>query len=75
MTNSDRISQLKDALAQRILVLDGAMGSLIQTYRLTEEDFKGDAFANHPCELKGYNDLLSITQPHIIKEIHKKNTD
>ena len=70
MTNSDRISQLKDALAQRILVLDGAMGSLIQTYRLTEEDFKGDAFANHPCELKGYNDLLSITQPHIIKEIH-----
>ena len=70
MTNSDRISQLKDALAKRILVLDGAMGSLIQTYRLTEEDFKGDAFAHHPSELKGYNDLLSITQPHIIREIH-----
>ena len=70
MTNSDRIAQLKDALAKRILVLDGAMGSLIQTYRLTEEDFRGDAFANHTCELKGYNDLLSITQPHIIKEIH-----
>ncbi len=70
MTNSDRIAQLKDALAKRILVLDGAMGSLIQTYRLPEEDFRGDAFANHTCELKGYNDLLSITQPHIIKEIH-----
>ncbi len=70
MTNPDRIAKLKDALAQRILVVDGAMGSLIQTYRLTEEDFRGDAFANHTCELKGYNDLLSITQPHIIKEIH-----
>ena len=70
MTDSDKITQLKNALSQRILVLDGAMGSLIQTYRLTEEDFRGDAFSDHSCELKGYNDLLSITQPQIIKEIH-----
>ena len=50
--------------------LDGAMGSLLQTYRLTEADFRGEQFADHPCDLKGYNDLLSITQPNIVKEIH-----
>jgi 5-methyltetrahydrofolate--homocysteine methyltransferase len=70
MTESERITLLKNELKQRILVLDGAMGSLLQTYRLTEEDFRGDQFANHTAELKGYNDLLSITQPHIVREIH-----
>ncbi len=70
MADSEQITYLKNKLKQRILILDGAMGSLLQTYRLTEEDFRGDQFANHPCELKGYNDLLSITQPHIVREIH-----
>ena len=70
MTDSQQITYLKNELKKRILVLDGAMGSLLQTYRLTEEDFRGDQFVDHPCELKGYNDLLSITQPHIVREIH-----
>ena len=70
MADSERIIHLKNELKKRILVLDGAMGSLLQTYRLTEEDFRGDQFANHPSELKGYNDLLSITQPDIVREIH-----
>ncbi|MDE0314404.1 MAG: methionine synthase [Candidatus Poribacteria bacterium] len=70
MADSERIIHLKNELKNRILVLDGAMGSLLQTYRLTEDDFRGDQFANHPSELKGYNDLLSITQPHIVREIH-----
>ena len=70
MANSERITYLKNELEKRILILDGAMGSLLQTYRLTEADFRGNQFADHPCELKGYNDLLSITQPHIVREIH-----
>ena len=70
MADSERITHLKNELKRRILILDGAMGSLLQTYRLTETDFRGEQFADHPCELKGYNDLLSITQPHIVREIH-----
>lgn len=70
MADSKQITHLKNELKKRILVLDGAMGSLLQTYRLTEADFRGKQFADHPCELKGYNDLLSITQPHIVQEIH-----
>lgn len=70
MANSERITYLKNELQKRILVLDGAMGSLLQTYRLTEEDFRGEQFSDHSSELKGYNDLLSITQPHIVREIH-----
>lgn len=70
MTMSDRIKHLTNELNERILVLDGAMGSLLQTYQLTEEDFRGDQFSDHPSDVKGYNDLLSITQPHIVREIH-----
>ncbi len=70
MVNSERINLLKVKLNERILILDGAMGSLIQTYRLNEDDFRGDQFANHASEVKGFNDLLSITQPDIIREIH-----
>ena len=70
MADTQQITYLKNELEKRILVLDGAMGSLLQTYRLTEADFRGEQFADHPCDLKGYNDLLSITQPHIVKEIH-----
>jgi 5-methyltetrahydrofolate--homocysteine methyltransferase len=66
------MSRIKDILKERILVLDGAMGTMIQQYKLEEEDFRGEQFKNHPMSLKGNNDLLSITQPGIIKEIHGK---
>jgi 5-methyltetrahydrofolate--homocysteine methyltransferase len=58
-------------LAQRILVLDGAMGTMIQRYKLTEEDFRGDRFTDSRIDLKGDNDLLSITRPEVISEIHE----
>ncbi len=66
---------LQDAVKYRILVIDGAMGSLIQSYKLSEADFRGERFKNHPQDLKGDNDLLCITQPHIIAEIHQKYLD
>ena len=66
------MNKIQDILKQRILILDGAMGSLIQQYKLTEEDFRGDRFKNSVILLKGNNDLLCITQPHIIEEIHRK---
>ena len=62
--------QLRSLLKQRILLLDGAMGTMIQSYRLQESDFRGDCFAGHGCDLKGNNDLLSLTQPDIIRDIH-----
>jgi len=58
-------------LNSRILVLDGAMGTMIQTYKLEEEDYRGDKFKDHDIPLKGNNDLLSITKPELIKEIHR----
>jgi 5-methyltetrahydrofolate--homocysteine methyltransferase len=61
---------LKQALANRILFLDGAMGTMIQGYKLEEKDFRGERFAQWEVDLKGNNDLLSITQPDIIKAIH-----
>ncbi len=66
----NKLEQLKKILRERILVLDGAMGTMIQQRKLREEDFRGERFKNHPSDLKGDNDLLSITQPEIIKEIH-----
>ncbi len=62
---------LQDIIQERILVLDGAMGTMIQRYDLQEEDFRNDRLKNHPYSLKGNNDLLSITRPDIIKEIHR----
>ncbi|MEX2656349.1 MAG: methionine synthase [Balneolales bacterium] len=62
---------IQQALKNRILVLDGAMGTMIQNHTLSEDDFRGQSFKNHPCELKGNNDLLSITQPEIILAIHE----
>jgi len=63
-----------ELLSQRILILDGAMGTMIQQYKLQEEDFRGDThrFDNHPIDLKGNNELLSITKPEVILEIHQK---
>ena len=66
------MKSLYDVIKERILVLDGAMGTMIQGYNLKEEDFRGERFKNYPSSLKGNNDLLSITQPQIISEIHKK---
>jgi 5-methyltetrahydrofolate--homocysteine methyltransferase len=64
------MSQIEDILKERILVLDGAMGTMIQRYKLKEEDFRGERFVEHEKPLAGNNDLLSITRPEIIKEIH-----
>ncbi|MDX5346895.1 MAG: homocysteine S-methyltransferase family protein, partial [Hymenobacteraceae bacterium] len=59
-------------LQQRILVLDGAMGTMIQRYKLQENDFRGERFKNHSVDVKGNNDLLSLTRPDIIKTIHQE---
>jgi len=67
---SDRRRQLDALLKRRILILDGAMGTMIQGHRLSEGDYRGERFAEHPHDLKGNNDLLVLTQPHIIREIH-----
>lgn len=65
-------NNLRLELEKRVLVLDGAMGTMIQKHDLNEEDFRGERFKNHPCSLKGNNDLLSLTRPDIISEIHEK---
>ena len=62
--------KIEEILKNRILVMDGAMGTMIQSYNLEEKDFRGDRFINHPCDLKGNNDILSIVRPDIIREIH-----
>src|SRR3954468_12188787 len=66
---------IQELLQERILVLDGAMGSLIQEYQLQEKDFRNEQLKDHPHSLKGNNDLLSITRPDVIKEIHRKYLD
>ena len=63
---------IRNELEKRILVIDGAMGTMIQQYKLAEEDYRGKRFKDWPSDLKGNNDLLSLTQPQIVKEIHKK---
>jgi len=66
-----RIEQLIHCLKERILVLEGAKGTMIQSYGLSEADFRGEQFAKHPCSLKGNNDLLSLTKPSVIEDIHR----
>src|SRR5882762_8229171 len=66
---------IRKELEKRILVIDGAMGTMIQRYQLTEEDFRGERFSNHPSDLKGNNDLLNITRPDVIKAIHQEYID
>ena len=63
--------RLEKLLARRILVLDGAMGTMIQRYKLEEADFRGDVFRDHPVSLQGANDLLCLTRPDVISEIHR----
>ncbi len=67
--------QLRALLQQRILLLDGAMGTMIQSHNLGEADFRGERFAGHGCDLKGNNDLLTLTQPGIIRDIHRAFLD
>ncbi|MBX7141509.1 MAG: homocysteine S-methyltransferase family protein [Chitinophagales bacterium] len=64
--------EIKETLEQRIMILDGAMGTMIQRYKLNEADYGGPQFKNHPASLKGCNDLLCLTQPQIIREIHEQ---
>ncbi|MCH8266659.1 MAG: methionine synthase [Acidobacteria bacterium] len=72
MNNSDRLAQLKEILDRRIVILDGAFGTVIQAYKLSEADYRGKQFSSHPSDLRLNNDLLNITQPHIIEEIHRQ---
>ena len=72
---SERTDALNRAMASRILVLDGAMGTMIQGYGLSEEDFRGDAYRDHHVPLTGANDLLSVTRPETIYEIHRAYLD
>ena len=66
-----RAHLLRNALAERILVMDGAMGTLIQDRKLTEADFRGDRFADHPSSLAGNNEILVLTRPEVISDIHR----
>ena len=71
MTREDRIARIEALARNRILVIDGAMGSMIQTWKLTEDDFRGQRFADHHMPLQGNNDLLSITRPDVVHSIHE----
>lgn len=66
------MSDLNQILQDRILILDGAMGTMLQRYNFSEEDFRGERFKDYPSSLKGNNDLLSLTQPQAIAEIHRQ---
>ncbi|MGG8496517.1 homocysteine S-methyltransferase family protein [Tenacibaculum sp. TC6] len=66
------MSNIHNEIQKRILVLDGAMGTMLQQYKFSEEDFRGERFKEYPTPLKGNNDLLSITQPEAVKEVHRK---
>ena len=75
MTREKRLQQLTDTLHERILILDGAMGTMIQGFGLREDDYRGERFADWSQDLKGNNDLLSITRPEIITDIHTQFLD
>lgn len=70
MSRADRIAALKAAAAERVLVLDGSWGVMIQKYKLSEEDYRGSQFADHSMPQKGNNDLLILTRPDIITDLH-----
>ncbi|MEO6070150.1 MAG: homocysteine S-methyltransferase family protein [Chitinophagaceae bacterium] len=69
------MTTIQELLQHRILIIDGAMGTMIQRYKLSEEDYRGERFKDWPSDVKGNNDLLSLTQPDIIREIHSKYLD
>jgi 5-methyltetrahydrofolate--homocysteine methyltransferase len=72
MLRRERVRELRRSLGERILVLDGAMGTVIQSYRLGEEDYRGERFRDWSRDLKGNNDLLVLTRPEVIGEIHRR---
>jgi len=65
------MKKINNIIKERILILDGAMGTMIQSYKLVEGDYRGNQFKNHTIDLKGFNDVLNITQPQIIEDIHR----
>ena len=67
-----RAANLPALLRERILILDGAMGTMIQRYKLNEAQYRGERFANHPIDVKGNNELLSLTRPDVIRDIHER---
>src|SRR5258708_16481497 len=67
---AQRAAELRALLRERILIIDGAMGTMIQACNLQEADFRGGRFKDHPRDLKGCNDLLSLTQPRVVEAIH-----
>src|SRR5690606_18930347 len=69
---SDAERYLREAMQRRIVILDGAMGTMIQQFKLAETDFRGERFADHPTDLRGDNELLSITRPDVIRSIHEQ---
>ena len=69
---TDRSAELEDILRRRIAIIDGAMGTMIQSHKLDESGYRGQQFAHHPHDLKGCNDLLCLTQPNIIESIHRE---
>src|SRR5256885_14340132 len=71
MPHPDRPADLRELLDRRILIIDGAMGTMIQRYKLDEAAYRGTQFANHARDLKGAADVLNLTQPQIIEEIHR----
>ena len=73
--NSKQVEQLNKLLSEKILILDGAMGTMIQSYELDESDFRGERFKDHPMPLRGNNDLLTLTQPDKIAAIHRAFLD
>src|SRR5271166_40829 len=75
MSNETRHIQLAEIARRRIVVLDGAMGTMIQRYRLSEDDYRGTRFRGHPKDLRGNNELLVLTRPEVIEEIHCQYLD
>jgi 5-methyltetrahydrofolate--homocysteine methyltransferase len=71
MTRAERLEALQQAISERIMILDGAAGTMIQSYKLDEAGYRGDQFADWPCDVKGNNDLLNLTQPQIVEEMHR----
>jgi 5-methyltetrahydrofolate--homocysteine methyltransferase len=69
---AERIREFRRLLGERVLVLDGAMGTVVQSYRLGEADYRGERFRDHPKDLKGNNDLLVLTRPEVVGEIHRR---
>lgn len=69
---SSKEQQLREAMAKKILIIDGAMGTMVQRYKLEETDYRGERFKDWPVDVRGNNDLLVLTKPEVIKEIHKQ---